>query len=190
MSQKVRFALGLVGVIPIILIALAFVSNNSDDASPPLTGWMKDFTLTAVPAPAPPFSFQDQNLKSLGLSDFQGQLVLVNFWATWCGPCIREMPTLLNLHEKLGGRNFQVVALSEDRKGWPVIAPFLAKNNLTALPVYHDPSGKALRALGVTGLPTTILFDPAGRERGRLAGIAEWDADEVMALIRYYSQAN
>lgn len=187
MSQKVRLASGLFGVIAIILIALAFVSNDGDHASPPLAGWMKNFTPTSSPAPAPAFSILDQKLNSFGLADFQGGLVLINFWATWCGPCIREMPTLLNLQKKLGGKNFQLIAISEDRKGWPVITPFLKENNLTFLPTYHDPRGEALRALGVKGLPTTILFDRAGRELGRLAGVAEWDSEEVMDLIRYYS---
>lgn len=187
MSQKARLVSGLFGVIAIILIALAFVSNDGDHASPPLTGWMKNFTPTASPAPAPAFSFQDQKLKSFTLGDFKGRLVLVNFWATWCGPCIREMPTLLNLQKKLGGKDFQVIALSEDRNGWPVITPFLTENNLADLPVYHDPRGKALRALDVRGLPTTILFDRDGRELGRLAGIAEWDAEEVVTLIRFYA---
>lgn len=186
MSLKFRLAAGLFGVVAVILLALAFVSNDGDGTNPPLVGWMKNFTPTATPAPAPAFSFQDRDLKSLGLADFRGRLVLVNFWATWCGPCIREMPTLLNLQKKLGGADFQVIALSEDRKGWEVITPFLTKNNLADLPAYHDPHGRAVRALGVTGLPTTILFDRAGRELGRLAGIAEWDSDEAVALIRFY----
>jgi thiol-disulfide isomerase/thioredoxin len=147
---------------------------------------MQNFTPTTALMPAPAFSFQDRGLKSLGLADFSGRLALVNFWATWCGPCIREMPTLLNLHKKLGGPDFQVIALSEDREGWKIITPFVTKNNLGELPVYHDPGGEALRALGVTGLPTTILFDRDGREIGRLAGIAEWDSDEVLELMRYY----
>ena len=186
MSFKVRIAVSLFGVVALILVAAAFVSNDGDDASPPLSGWMKNFAPTASPAPAPAFGFQDSGLKSLGLANFQGRLVLVNFWATWCGPCIQEMPTLHNLHKNIGGPDFQVIALSEDRKGWPIIAPYLKKNNLGDLPVYHDPGGRALSALGVTGLPTTILFDRDGRELGRLAGIAEWDSDEVLDLMRYY----
>ncbi len=191
MSLKVRIASGLFGLVAIILIALAFVSNDvsneSDHANPPLTGWMKNFTPVAVSAPTPEFRFQDRNLKSLGLGDFRGRLVLVNFWATWCGPCIHEMPTLVRLHQKLDGKDFQIVALSEDRKGWAVITPFITKNNLAALPAYHDPGGKAARALGIKGLPTTILFDRSGRELGRLAGVAEWDSAEVVALMRYYA---
>jgi thiol-disulfide isomerase/thioredoxin len=186
MSLKVKIASGLFGAIAIILVALAFVSNDGVHANPPLAGWMKNFTPVAAPAPAPEFRFQDRNLKSLGLGDFRDRLVLVNFWATWCGPCIHEMPTLVRLHQKLGGRDFQIVALSEDRGGWAVITPFVTKNNLATLPVYHDPGGKAARALGVKGLPTTILFDGSGRELGRLAGVAEWDSDEVVALIRFY----
>ena len=191
MSLKVRIASGLFGLVAIILIALAFVSNDvsneSDHANPPLTGWMKNFTPVAVSAPTPEFRFQDRNLKSLGLGDFRGRLVLVNFWATWCGPCIHEMPTLVRLRQKLDGKDFQIVALSEDRKGWAVITPFITKNNLAALPAYHDPGGKAARALGIKGLPTTILFDRSGRELGRLAGVAEWDSAEVVALMRYYA---
>ena len=186
MSLKFRLAFGLFGTGAIILVVLAFVSNENNHASPPLAGWMKNFTPTDVAAPTPPFSFQDRDLKSRGLADFSGRLVLVNFWATWCSPCIREMPTLLSLHNKLGGKDFQVIALSEDRKDWAIITPFVAKNNLGALPIYHDPGGKAVAALGVTGLPTTILFDRAGHKLGRLAGIAEWDSDEVVTLIRYY----
>lgn len=188
MSLTFRIAYGVLGAVAIILVALTFVSNENDQANPPLTGWMRNFTPTASLAPAPEFRFQDSDLKSLGLADFRGRLVLVNFWATWCSPCIREMPTLLNLQNKLGGKDFHVIALSQDRKGWTVITPFLKKNNLAALPAYHDPGGKASRALGIKGLPTTILFDRAGRELGRLIGIAEWDSTEVLALMRFYSK--
>lgn len=191
MSLKVRLASGLFGIVAIIVIAWvfiswAFVSNDGDHANPPLTGWMKNFTPVAAPAPAPEFTFQDRDGKSLSLGDFRGKLVLVNFWATWCGPCIREMPTFIRLQQKLGGEDFQIVALSEDRKGWAVIAPFITENNLGPLPAYHDPRGKASRALGVKGLPTTILFGRHGRELGRLAGVAEWDSDEVVAHIKHY----
>jgi thiol-disulfide isomerase/thioredoxin len=191
MSLKLKLASGLLGAVAIILVALTlgsrvFVSNEGDRANPPLAGWMMNFTPAAVVAPAPQFRIQDRDLKMLGLDDFRGRLVLVNFWATWCGPCVREMPTLLRLQQKLGGKDFQVVALSVNRAGWKVIPPFFKKYNLAGLPSYHDPAGKAAGALGIKGLPTTILFDRTGRELGRLTGIAEWDSKEVVALMRFY----
>jgi thiol-disulfide isomerase/thioredoxin len=180
-------------LLPVIAIAsgLAIWSVLAQKSSeiptaPPLTGWMQNFTPTEPAGPALEGKLLAEDGNVVALSDFRGKLVLVNFWATWCGPCIHEMPTLVRLHQKLGGRDFQIVALSEDRGGWAVITPFVTKNNLATLPVYHDPGGKAARALGVKGLPTTILFDGSGRELGRLAGVAEWDSDEVVALIRFY----
>jgi thiol-disulfide isomerase/thioredoxin len=132
-------------------------------------------------------AFSGADSKVRGLADFRGKVVVVNFWATWCGPCIREMPTLVRLRARLGDEDFAVVALSEDRRGWPVIRPFLDKYDLKGLAVYHDPGGRAARALDVQGLPTTVVFDRAGRELGRLAGIAEWDAPEAVSLLRYFA---
>ena len=186
MPLKFRLACGLLGAVAIILVALAFRSSGDAPARPPLSGWMKNFTPLDAPAPAPQVAFRDRDSKSLGLGDFRGKVVLVNFWATWCGPCIREMPTLAALQKKLGGDDFRVIALSEDRKGWKVITPFLEKAGLGDLPAYHDAGGRAARALKVKGLPTTILFNREGREVGRLNGIAEWDSREAVALMRFY----
>jgi hypothetical protein len=96
------------------------------------------------------------------------------------------MPTLDRLQAKLRGADFTVIALSEDRGGAKVAGPFLKKLGLDNLDVYIDIHGRASRALGVTGLPTTLLIDAKGRLRGRLQGPAEWDAPEAVALIRYY----
>jgi hypothetical protein len=82
-----------------------------------------------------------------------------------------------------------VIALSQDLRGWPVIAPFLDKIGLKSLPVYFDPDGAAARAMGVTALPTTVIVDRDGRMAGYLVGAAEWDSDEALALVRFYLDA-
>ena len=143
-------------------------------------------TAAASPAPLPAAGFTEQGGKMRALKDFGGQIVLMNFWATWCGPCVREMPSLERLHQKLGSRDFTVIALSEDRKGWEKITPFRQELGLTALPLFHDVGSKMMFGAKVRGLPTTILIGRDGRELGRLTGHAEWDSDEAVALMRYY----
>ena len=138
--------------------------------------------------PTPPMSaiLLDKRGKPLSLDVFRGMPILINFWATWCGPCVREMPSLERLHQKISSRHFTVIALSEDRNGWEKITPFRRQLELTALPLFHDVGSKMMFGAKVRGLPTTILVGRDGRELGRLTGHAEWDSDEAVALIRHY----
>ena len=154
--------------------------------TPPRTGWMEKFTPAVKPDPLPATGFTEQDGTIRTVKDFGGRIVLMNFWATWCAPCVREMPSLLRLQEKLGSRDFTVIALSEDRKGWEKIAPFREELGLTALPLFHDVGSKMMFGAKVRGLPTTILIGRDGKELGRLTGDAEWDSDEAVALIRHY----
>ena len=147
---------------------------------------MEKFEPAAIPTPAPDTIFTAEDGTKRSLADFRGKIVLLNFWATWCGPCVREMPSLERLHKKLAGDGFTVLALSEDRKGWDKITPFRKEIGLTVLPLYHDVSSKMMFAAKITGLPTTILIGRDGKELGRLTGPAEWDSDEAVALMRYY----
>ncbi len=186
MNLKFRIFAGVAGAAAVLLIALALQSSGNRAAAPPLTGWMEKFTPVAAPAPAPALTFRDRTGAALDLGKFAGRVVLVNFWATWCSPCIREMPSLVRLQQRLGGKSFTVIALSEDRTGFDVITPFIAEHGLDALPVFHDPKSRSALALKIPGLPTSVLFDREGRELGRLEGQAEWDSDEAVALIEYY----
>jgi len=147
---------------------------------------MEKFEQSSNPAPAPETTFTDESGTELTLRNFRGRVVLVNFWATWCGPCVREMPSLERLHNKLKGPDFSVIALSKDRKGWEKIGPFRDKLNLQDLPLYHDVKSQMMFATKARGLPTTLLIGRDGTELGRLTGPAEWDTDEAVALIRYY----
>ena len=160
--------------------------SSEKHAQPSLTGWMQKFTPTAKGEPVPNLGFRAKDGKDRKFSDFSGKIILVNFWATWCGPCIREMPSLRRLQKSRGGDNFTVIALSQDLKGWPVVAPFLEKYDLASLPVFVDLKTAVGSGLGIKNLPTSILLDREGRELGRLTGHAEWDSPEALALIDYY----
>jgi thiol-disulfide isomerase/thioredoxin len=144
------------------------------------------FALHESPRPVAEIQFANGQGEAMSLADFHGKVVLLNIWATWCVPCRREMPTLDRLQAELGGPDFEVVALSIDRKGLPAVQQFYEEIGLATLPVYVDQSGSAQRSLRVLGIPTTLLVDRAGNEIGRLAGPAEWDSPEMVSFIRGY----
>jgi thiol-disulfide isomerase/thioredoxin len=138
------------------------------------------------PVPTPLEVFTDLAGNSNRLADFEGRVVLLNFWATWCSPCIREMPALDNLQAALGDRGLSVIAVSIDGGGIEVIPPFAKRLGLRHMGLYHDAKGALFRAFGVSGLPTTFLIDRDGGIIGAYVGPAEWDGPEARALIEYY----
>ena len=169
---------------------MAIIGANSSAeagaAGPPLGGSVKNFEPVAESAPPPRSGFTDADGRTLTIADFRGKVVLLNFWATWCAPCVHEMPSLERLHRKLSVDDFTVIAVSEDRQGWEKIAPFREKLGLRALPLFHDTGSALMFEVKARGLPTTLLIGRDGREVGRLTGPAEWDTDEAVALIRHY----
>ena len=150
-----------------------------------------EFDLSMLPTPraVSALTFQDRDGVAKSLADFKGRVVLLNIWATWCVPCRAEMPALDRLQARLGGPDFEVVALSIDRKGIDVVKPFYAELGLTSLGIYIDQSGNAAHALETVGVPTTLLIDRKGRELGRKLGPAEWDKPEAESLIRHAIEA-
>jgi|HubBroStandDraft_1064217.scaffolds.fasta_scaffold00005_111 thiol-disulfide isomerase/thioredoxin len=162
------------------------VSHLAPSDAPPQDGVMAGFQRRPAPAPLPAVEFLDEAGNATDLSRFKGKLTLVNLWATWCQPCIKEMPSLDRLKAAREGDRFTIATVSEDVKGAAAVEPFLAKNSLGGLPRYLDPKNALLRAFGAAGLPTTLLLDGAGREIGRLEGPADWDGPEAMGLIDWY----
>lgn len=148
------------------------------------SGQMASFEFTETPGPRPEIAFQNDKGKTLTLADFDGKAVLVNLWATWCGPCREEMPSLDRLQGDLGGSSFEVIALSLDRGGAKASREFLDKLNAKHLKLYVDPKARSSRPLNAVGMPTSILFDTKGREIGRLVGTAEWDSADAKRLIQ------
>lgn len=141
------------------------------------------FLIWESPRNLPELAFEDKDGRPLTLADFKGQAILLNIWATWCAPCREEMPTLDSLQAQLGGEHFEVVALSVDHAGIRVVEKFYQETDVQHLRKYIDTSTLATSALGIEGVPTTLLIDHDGREIGRLVGAAEWDSPAMVDLM-------
>lgn len=179
------------GVAALALVPLAGATADqvaAADAAALITGAMEKFEIHQTPQDLPDLTFTDEAGNELTLADFKGRTVLLNLWATWCAPCIHEMPYLDDLQAKAGSSEFHVLALSLDRS--PVLVQqFYERTNLQALPVYMDLDGAAIRTFSPKGLPTTMLIGPGGKEIGRLTGDAVWNAPEAIALIGHFVRA-
>jgi thiol-disulfide isomerase/thioredoxin len=132
-------------------------------------------------APATPF--EDPDGTSTTLADFRGRPLLVNLWATWCAPCVAEMPTLDALAAREGDR-LRVVTISQDLDGRDKVEAFFARQGYRHLKTWLDPQMALMQALDVDILPTTILYDPEGREVWRMAGMEDWDSGRTALLLK------
>ncbi|WP_294256776.1 TlpA disulfide reductase family protein [uncultured Sphingomonas sp.] len=130
---------------------------------------------------APTIGFTDAGGKKTTLAAFKGKPVLLNLWATWCVPCIKEMPTLDALAGKTGD-TLAIVPLSQDLKGMEVVGPFFQKNGYKHLKPYLDTDTAFSVQMG-TNLPTTILYDSTGKEVWRVTGDFDWAGAEAAKLI-------
>src|ERR1700756_5189452 len=135
----------------------------------------------------PGLAFQDAAGHDRTLKDWRGRTVLLNLWATWCVPCRKEMPTLDALEGKLGGADFEVVAVNIDTRDAEKPRTWLKEVGVGRLGYYADPSAKVfqdLKTMGrAAGMPTTLLVDPSGCEIGTMAGPAEWASGDAVKLV-------
>jgi thiol-disulfide isomerase/thioredoxin len=149
-----------------------------DKAERPGTGRL-DRSFAGTPAPRS--IFQDPAGEAITLADFRGKPLLVNLWATWCPPCVAEMPTLDAL---AGARpDLQVLAVSEDLNGKDKVDAFFAQRQFSKLQPYLDPELSLMLELRVSTLPTTILYDASGREVWRMTGMEDWEGERAAELI-------
>jgi thiol-disulfide isomerase/thioredoxin len=157
-----------------------------------LTPLVRGEVAAVTPAKSPvrvsDLSFRDPEGRERKLSDWRGRTVLLNLWATWCVPCRKEMPALDALQAKLGGTDFEVVAVNIDTRNLDKPKAWLSEVNVTKLAYYADPNAKIfqdLKAAGrAFGMPTTMLIDKQGCEIATLAGPAEWASDDAVALVQ------
>lgn len=146
------------------------------------TGHMSVFrSLDEVPT-QPDIVYLGGGGEEIRLADYRGKVILVNFWATWCGPCVEEMPALSRLQARLGGDDFDVVTISLDRSVEEA-RDFYERMSLDNLPLIHDSALASPSRIGAMGLPMSVLYDRRGIEIGRVPAPAEWDSAEAIALI-------
>ncbi|HER25508.1 MAG TPA: TlpA family protein disulfide reductase [Rhodospirillales bacterium] len=183
-SRKMAVFLGILLAIPVIVaISRPVASAETDKCRNPGPA-LNRFVPALPPRPVTQRPFFDVTGAPLTLAKYQGRGLVLNFWATWCIPCVRELPALAQLRKNLSTQGVEVIALSIDRGGVPVVRKFMAKIGIDNLAILIDVKGKVSRKSRVRGLPSTILIDADGIERGRVVGYTEWDTDDAAEFIR------
>jgi len=153
-----------------------------------LRGLLKDDMQKLVfhdtPRPVSETAFEAEGGGTGTLGDYAGKIALVNFWATWCAPCRKEMPMLAELQTELGGEDFEVVTIATGRNPLPAMQDFFAEIGVDNLPLHRDPKQQLAREMGVVGLPVTVILDREGREIARMLGDAHWSSESAKAMLR------
>ena len=175
-----RFALAALYTASLVLANPA--AADLDAAKAAATGDMAKL-IFADPKPVGTADFTTFDGDTLTLSQWQGKWVLLNFWATWCAPCRKEMPMLSELQEAFGGDDFEVLTIATTRNPPQAMRRFFDEIGVTNLPLHRDPGSALAREMAVLGLPVTVLIDPDGNEVARLRGDADWSSDAARAVI-------
>lgn len=150
---------------------------------PPVQSQVAERHAVRVGDEAPNFRLRDLDGNLTSLSQFRGKVVLLNFWATWCGPCRVEMPAMEQLYRSFPRREFQILAVSTDSQGVAVTRPFQRKIGLT-FPILHDTDMEVGVTYGARSLPMTLMVDRQGVVRQKIFGARDWDSPEARELIR------
>ena len=138
--------------------------------------------------------FTDFEETEYALSDFEGQLLILNFWATWCAPCRKEMPAFDALAAQFSEAPFAIVPVATGRNPRPAIEKFFEAAEISNLPIRLDKTGSMARDMGVFGLPATIIISPEGQEIARMTGDADWHSASaqkiISALLEFYESGD
>ncbi len=163
----------------IVTIALIVVSLVQDDSS------LESVKMSSIGEgiPAPDFTFPGLDGKNTSLSDYKGKVVLVNIWATWCPPCVYEMPSMQKLYNEFNGKNFEILAVSIDAAGVDAVAPFMKKHKLS-FPALMDPKGTIKSMYRVTGIPESFIIDKQGILVGKIIGPRDWATQEIFGFFQ------
>lgn len=133
--------------------------------------------------PAPDFeAIALDDGEPVSLTKWRGQYVLLNFWATWCPPCLEEMPSMTALADEFRAKGFEVVAISSDKEGAAIVQPFVDKIQ-PSFPIVLDPGGKVAKLYGATNLPVSFLIDPTGKVIAAAQGARDWASDEARSVV-------
>lgn len=157
------------------------------DVASLLDGDMKKLMLWDAPVDVPEAVLLDATDGEHTLADYKGKWVVLNFWATWCAPCRREMPSLERLQAAMP--EIAVVPVATGRNAVEGIQRFFDEAGVTTLPILRDPTSDLAHAMGIMGLPVTVILNPEGQEVARLIGDAEWDSDSAKAVLKELAKA-
>ncbi len=185
--KRVPARVAVLGLLTVSILAVALASAGNAGTPKgyivPVAAGSADDTAPRQPMPGN-ITVADGTNQPLPLAHFRGGVLLVNFWATWCAPCLKEMPYLDRLQGDLKGQPLLVMEVSEDKGGLPVAKAYLDRAKLTFLRPFTDPNGAAAEALNVQGLPTSFIVDKQGRLVQRVEGPYEWDNPAIVARFR------
>ena len=151
-------------------------------------GDMRKMNIHSEPMPGSDVTFAHEDGSEISLAAYEGKYILLNFWATWCAPCRKEMPDLAELQSELSGDNFEVVTIATGRNPRPAMEAFFDEIGVDNLPLHTDARQNLARSLGVLGLPVTLILNPDGQEIARLVGDAKWNSDSAKALLAALTQ--
>jgi thiol-disulfide isomerase/thioredoxin len=146
-------------------------------------GETRKLAIHKTPEDLPIFTLLDMEDNERSMDEFKGKYVVMNFWATWCAPCRKEMPSLEKLQARLGSDEFEVVLIAAGRNPKPAIAKFFKEINMVELETLRDPTQQLTNLMGVFGLPLTVILNPEGQEIARMRGDADWSAEEVIEFL-------
>jgi thiol-disulfide isomerase/thioredoxin len=149
-----------------------------------LSALKDDLEPVSPPQDPPDISFTAADGSTHRLDEFKGRGMVVNMWATWCAPCVAEMPSLDALSKALAPQDIAVLPLSSDRGGAEIVQRWYQQHGITGLPVLLDPKGAMARAFNARGIPTTVIINTGGKVVARLEGAADWASPDAEALIR------
>lgn len=147
-------------------------------------GDMRKLVIHDTPRPVNAAPFVGADGEDMTLDAFRGQVVVLNFWATWCPPCRKEMPMLDALNRDLGTDAFQVVTVATGRNSPAAMRRFFEEAAIQTLPLHNDPTMAMARDMAVLGLPVTVILDREGREIARMQGEADWNGDSARAVLQ------
>ena len=187
MEPRTRLlAVIVAGFAAIVTGVVLFGNRFGDGQSPPAV--LDKLKVTAGRPAVPAIAFHDREGKEVGLADFHGRYMLVNLWATWCGPCIQELPELAKLQKELPQDRITVVPVDVlEKLDAEKVGAFLAMHGADGLPVYIDSAFATQRGFAANELPLTVLIDADGHEVARAAGGQKWDDPASMAYLKAIS---